>query len=77
MKESIKMMFNKDNLKPGHKFYFSRNEPYHIVTSFIDNESELFVIKSWNKYKQRWSYEIVSRYCLEDWFDMHNNYGKK
>lgn len=72
-------MYNKENIKPGHKFYFSRNELYHIVTSFTDNNEELFIIKSWNKYKCRWSYEVVSRFCLEDWFDMHlkNNIKRK
>jgi len=70
-------MYNKENLKPGHKFRYSRNELYHVVTSFFDDNEEFFVIKSWNKYKQRWSYEVASRYLLEDWFDMHIKWKSK
>lgn len=64
-------MYDINNIKIGHKFYYSRGDLYHIVSWFEDDNRMYYVIKTWAKNKGYWSYEIISRICLIDWFEIH------
>lgn len=47
----------KEILKPGKTFYIHR-EKHHVVNYTFDGDTELIVVKSWNKYKNRWCYDV-------------------
>ena len=47
----------KEIFKPGKTFYFV-GEKYHVVNYTFEGDTELIVVKSWNKYRNRWCYEV-------------------
>ena len=65
------LMYDINKIQIGHKFYFSRGDLYHIVSEFEDDNKKYYVIKTWAKYRGYWSYEVISRICLVDWFEIH------
>ena len=47
----------KEIFKPGKTFYLTGRK-YHVVNYTFDGDIELIVVKSWNKYRIRWCYEV-------------------
>jgi hypothetical protein len=47
----------KEIFKPGKTFYIT-GDKYHVVNYTFDGDIELIVVKSWNKYKNRWCYDV-------------------
>jgi len=47
----------KEIFKHGKTFYLTGNK-YHVVNYTFDGDIELIVVKSWNKYKNRWCYDV-------------------
>lgn len=54
-------------IEEGEKFYWSDRNLYHIVHIFNDGDYTMVVMKSWNKYKNRWYYETVHKETVEWW----------
>ena len=55
--------------KPGRTFYLA-GDKYHIVNYTVDNTEkgteakEMVVVKSWNRWKNRWCYEVWHWYLF-------------
>lgn len=69
--------------RPGTKFHYAYDRDiWHIVNIVNDSNDLLIVIKSWNKYKQRWVYKVENIFTFiwtlgimeELYKDEHNNY---
>ena len=60
----------------GQKFRWYDRDLWYIVNIFQDNGEDLIVLKSWAKYKNRWTYRVESRYIMEYYFEEYN-IGKK
>ena len=63
-------------IKVGQKFRWYDRDLWYIVNIFQDNGEDLIVLKSWAKYKNRWTYRVESRYIMEYYFEEYN-IGKK
>jgi hypothetical protein len=46
----------KEIFKPGKTFYLT-GDKYHVINYTLDGDIELIVVKSWDKYRNRWCYE--------------------
>ena len=49
--EEIRVIF-----QPGRTFYHI-GDKYRVVNYTFDGDAELIIVKSWNRYKNRWCYE--------------------
>jgi hypothetical protein len=47
----------KEIFKPGKTFYIAGNK-CHVVNYTFDGNIELIVVKSWNKFRNRWCYDV-------------------
>ena len=47
----------KEIFKPGKTFYIHR-EKHHVVNYTFDGNIELIVVKTWDKYRKRWCYDV-------------------
>jgi hypothetical protein len=62
-------LFEKD-FPIGKEIKYFGGELLHIVSHFED-DNELFVVaKSWNKWKNKWCYEVHSAFGLVDGLEM-------
>ena len=52
----------------GEKVYWSDRKLHTIVHIFNDGDDTMVVMKSWNKYRKRYYYEVVSKELVEWWF---------
>lgn len=43
---------------------------YHLITSFKDQGITLFVFKHYSKRRQRWMYEVIEDYIIENVYDI-------
>ena len=50
--QEIKVIF-----KPGKAFYYHLTK-YRVVNYIFDGDTELIMVKSWNKYHNRWCYDL-------------------
>ena len=44
------------------KIYHYCGEKYHVVQSINDSGEILYVVKSWLKSRQRWSYQVLTEF---------------
>ena len=47
----------KEIFKQGKTFYLTGTK-YHVVNYTFDGNIELIVVKSWDKYRNRWGYKV-------------------
>ena len=55
------MKKSKKEIKPGLKYRGIDRDLWYVVALINDAGNELVVIKSWNKWKRNWFYNIASR----------------
>ena len=66
----MKKKFKIPDIKVGAKFYWWDRDLWHIIHIFEDEGTELIVLKSWAKYKQRWVFKVDFKDNL-DWYFHH------
>ena len=66
------MSRKKYQIEVGEKFYWSDRRLYHIINIFIDGFHSLVTMKTWSKYKKRWSYVTVEKDLVEWWFSSNS-----
>ena len=64
--------FKIPEIKVGSKFHWWDRDLWHIIHIFEDEGTELVVLKSWAKYKQRWVFKVDFKDSL-DWY-LHHTY---
>ena len=69
-----KKYLKKPRIKEGEKFRYYDRCLWHIVGMMKDGDTDLVVIKSWNKYKQAWMYKAETKSMLQWWFDNYNKH---
>lgn len=52
-------------LKPGLKLRGWDRTLWHVVGTLPDGDVELWVMKSWAKYKNYWVYEVHDRWSMD------------
>ena len=62
--------FKIPEIKVGSKFHWWDRDLWHIINIFEDEGTELVVLKSWAKYKQRWVFKVDFKDNL-DWYFHH------
>lgn len=62
----------KEIFKPGKTFYIAGNK-YHVVNYTFDGNIELIVVKSWNKFRNRWCYDVWR--FNESFYEVDVQYG--
>ena len=63
-------MKKKPEIKVGTKFHWWDRDLWHIINIFEYEGSELVVLKSWAKYKNRWVFKVDSMENIQ-WFLDH------
>jgi len=47
------------------KSYHYLSFKWHVVSEITDSDKTLFVVKRWRKEKQRWHYEVLTKFMFE------------
>lgn len=61
------MSRNKYKIEIGKKFHWSDGNLYHIINIFIGGRNTLVTMKTWFKYKKRWTYVTLDKDIVEWW----------
>ena len=58
---------NEVKIEPGLKYRGWDRDPWYVVLLFEDKGAEYVVVRSWAKYRRRWTYQVLIKEVLEDW----------